>query len=136
MPSNKDEPLSFINPSSSPITVSDGENSYLVGHNAQIESSYGSFQRDSLLGSSDSDGSRDNEFGYLRPEFWKSWDRHYGVCGPPLVTRFKKEIKSHGLQRKVSVSPCSDIGGHKYARNVIIFGSNTNGQDTWYWLSL
>ncbi|GMH24363.1 hypothetical protein Nepgr_026206 [Nepenthes gracilis] len=256
MSSNRDEPLSFINPSSSPITVSDGENSYLLDHNAQIGGGYGSFQRDSQLGSCDSNGGGDSEFGYLRPEFRKSstvgtvryherhvflcyknpgnwpprieaaefdrlprllsaalaaktgnmkketflticeghdgtetsngdvlifpdmiryrrlthfdidtfveevlikdgeWlpgtpeklkgfyvfvcchgsrDRRCGVCGPPLVTRFKEEVESHGLQGKVSVSPCSDIGGHKYAGNVIIFGSNTDGQVTGHW---
>ncbi|KAA8527080.1 hypothetical protein F0562_008691 [Nyssa sinensis] len=60
-------------------------------------------------------------------------DRRCGVCGPALITRFKEEIESHGLQGKVSVSPCSHIGGHKYAGNVIIFGSNINGEVTGHW---
>ncbi|KAJ0045733.1 hypothetical protein Pint_03813 [Pistacia integerrima] len=74
------------------------------------------------------------------PETLKGWyvfvcshgsrDRRCGVCGPPLVSRFKEEIETHGLQGKVSVSPCSHIGGHKYAGNVIIFGSNINAKIT------
>ncbi|GMJ05009.1 hypothetical protein like AT4G26620 [Hibiscus trionum] len=62
-----------------------------------------------------------------------SRDRRCGVCGPPLVSRFKEEIVLHGLQDRVSVSPCSHIGGHKYAGNVIIFGSNINGEVTGHW---
>ncbi|CAL5390251.1 unnamed protein product [Camellia sinensis] len=60
-------------------------------------------------------------------------DRRCGVCGPAVITRFKEEIKLHGLQCKVSVSPCSHIGGHKYAGNVIIFASNINGEVTGHW---
>ncbi|XP_059662375.1 uncharacterized protein LOC132308336 [Cornus florida] len=62
-----------------------------------------------------------------------SRDRRCGVCGPALITRFKEEIESRGLQSKVSVSACSHIGGHKYAGNVIIFGSNINGEVTGHW---
>ncbi|KAH7546950.1 hypothetical protein FEM48_Zijuj01G0255400 [Ziziphus jujuba var. spinosa] len=62
-----------------------------------------------------------------------SRDRRCGVCGPALVTRFRNEIESYGLQGKISVSPCSHIGGHKYAGNVIIFGSNINGGVTGHW---
>ncbi|KAF8410882.1 hypothetical protein HHK36_003419 [Tetracentron sinense] len=62
-----------------------------------------------------------------------SRDRRCGVCGPALVTRFKEEIDSHGLQGQVSVSPCSHIGGHKYAGNVNIFGPNIDGQVTGHW---
>ncbi|XP_057982407.1 uncharacterized protein LOC131167627 [Malania oleifera] len=60
-------------------------------------------------------------------------DRRCGVCGPSLVARFKEEIELHGLNGKVSVSPCSHIGGHKYAGNVIIFGSNSDGDVTGHW---
>ncbi|CAK7324488.1 unnamed protein product [Dovyalis caffra] len=62
-----------------------------------------------------------------------SRDRRCGVCGPALVSRFKEEIELHGLQGKISVSPCSHIGGHKYAGNVIIFGSSINGAVTGHW---
>ncbi|KAK7276978.1 hypothetical protein RIF29_18127 [Crotalaria pallida] len=62
-----------------------------------------------------------------------SRDRRCGVCGPVLVSRFKEEIELHCLQGKVFVSPCSHIGGHKYAGNVIIFGSSMNGEVTGHW---
>ncbi|XP_010252804.1 PREDICTED: uncharacterized protein LOC104594278 [Nelumbo nucifera] len=62
-----------------------------------------------------------------------SRDRRCGVCGPALVTRFKEEIDARGLQGQVSVSPCSHIGGHKYAGNVIIFGPNMNGKVMGHW---
>lgn len=60
-------------------------------------------------------------------------DRRCGVCGPAVIARFKDEIDSHGLQSKVSVRSCSHIGGHKYAGNVIIFGSSINGKVTGHW---
>lgn len=59
-----------------------------------------------------------------------SRDRRCGVCGPILVSRFRQEIDLHGLQGKVLISSCSHIGGHKYAGNVIIFGSSINGEVT------
>lgn len=60
-------------------------------------------------------------------------DKRCGVCGPALVSRFKDEIESRGDQGKVYVRPCSHIGGHKYAGNVIIFGSNNHGKVTGHW---
>uniref|UniRef100_A0A7N1A9T2 Sucrase/ferredoxin-like family protein n=1 Tax=Kalanchoe fedtschenkoi TaxID=63787 RepID=A0A7N1A9T2_KALFE len=60
-------------------------------------------------------------------------DRRCGVCGPVLITRFKEEIESRGLQGKLFVRPCSHIGGHKYAGNVIIFGSSIGGEVTGHW---
>ncbi|KAF5191078.1 Sucrase/ferredoxin-like family protein [Thalictrum thalictroides] len=62
-----------------------------------------------------------------------SRDRRCGVCGPALVTRFKEEIDYRGLQGQVSVSPCSHIGGHKYAGNVIIFSRNVHGLVSGHW---
>ncbi|XP_027330962.1 uncharacterized protein LOC113846663 isoform X2 [Abrus precatorius] len=62
-----------------------------------------------------------------------SRDRRCGVCGPVLVSRFREEIELHCLQGKVFVSPCSHIGGHKYAGNVIIFISDMNGEVTGHW---
>ncbi|KAM1276336.1 hypothetical protein ACFX13_029572 [Malus domestica] len=62
-----------------------------------------------------------------------SRDRRCGVCGPPLINRFREEVELHGLQGKVSVSPCSHIGGHKYAGNVIMFGSNCNRKVSGHW---
>ncbi|KAL1811423.1 hypothetical protein DCAR_0623553 [Daucus carota subsp. sativus] len=60
-------------------------------------------------------------------------DRRCGVCGPSVVARFKEEIELRGLQGKVHVRPCSHIGGHKYAGNVIIFGSTISGEATGHW---
>ncbi|MED6218593.1 hypothetical protein PIB30_028028 [Stylosanthes scabra] len=62
-----------------------------------------------------------------------SRDRRCGVCGPVLVSRFREEIEIHGLQGKVFVSPCSHIGGHKYAGNVILFRSSVCGEVTGHW---
>nr|POF22849.1 oligopeptide transporter 5 [Quercus suber] len=63
----------------------------------------------------------------------RSRDRRCGVCGLALISRFKEEIELHGLQSTVSVSPCSHLGGHKYAGNVIVFGSKINGEVTGHW---
>ncbi|CAL9136892.1 unnamed protein product [Musa acuminata var. zebrina] len=62
-----------------------------------------------------------------------SRDRRCGVCGPVLMQRFKEEISSRGLQGQVFVSPCSHIGGHKYAGNVIIYSPNDNGEVSGHW---
>ncbi|XP_077237630.1 sucrase/ferredoxin-like family protein [Tasmannia lanceolata] len=62
-----------------------------------------------------------------------SRDRKCGVCGPVLVTKFKEEIDARGLQGQVSVSPCSHIGGHKYAGNVIIFSPIIDGEVAGHW---
>lgn len=257
MSSNKEEPLSFSNPSSSsPITLSEGENSssYLI--EPQIGSASSSFQSDSILYDAGGSNSCDPEFGFLRFDFRRdtllgsvqyydrhvflcyknprNWpprieaaefdrlprllsaalaarksdmnketrlticegrdgtetsngdvlifpdmiryrrlthfdvdtfveevlikdgewlpgnpeklkgcyificchgsrDRRCGVCGPPLVARFKEEVDLHGLQGKVSISPCSHVGGHKYAGNVIIFKSRVDGEVTGHW---
>lgn len=55
-------------------------------------------------------------------------DKRCGVCGPVLIEKFKEEIKSRGLNDQVFVNSCSHIGGHKYAGNVIIFGTNADGK--------
>uniref|UniRef100_A0A2P2K9T1 Uncharacterized protein MANES_15G069800 n=1 Tax=Rhizophora mucronata TaxID=61149 RepID=A0A2P2K9T1_RHIMU len=62
-----------------------------------------------------------------------SRDRRCGVCGPAVISRFKEEIELHGLLGKVSVRPCSHISGHKYAGNVIIFGSSIGGIVSGHW---
>lgn len=62
-----------------------------------------------------------------------SRDKRCGVCGPSLVSRFKDEIELRGHQNKVFVRPCSHIGGHKYAGNVIIFRSDNHGNVTGHW---
>ncbi|PWA40076.1 Sucraseferredoxin-like protein [Artemisia annua] len=56
------------------------------------------------------------------------WGKRCGVCGPVLVSRFKDEIELQGHQNKVLLHPCSHVGGHKYAGNVIIFRSDNHGK--------
>lgn len=62
-----------------------------------------------------------------------SRDKRCGVCGPILIDRFKEEILARGLEDQVFVSPCSHIGGHKYAGNVIIFGQSKTGEVSGHW---
>ncbi|KAI3417051.1 uncharacterized protein J3R85_014789 [Psidium guajava] len=62
-----------------------------------------------------------------------SQDNRCGVCGPALVSRFREEIELRGLHGKVTVSPCSHVGGHKYAGNVIIFGPDFSGAISGHW---
>ncbi|CAI9784087.1 unnamed protein product [Fraxinus pennsylvanica] len=86
---------------------------------------------------------KDGEWLPGSPEALRGWyifvcchgtrDRRCGICGPSVISRFKDEIESRGLQGKVSVSPCSHIGGHKYAGNVIIFGPNGKKEVTGHW---
>ncbi|KAK4439686.1 Altered inheritance of mitochondria protein 32 [Sesamum alatum] len=86
---------------------------------------------------------KDGEWLPGSPEALRGWyifvcchgtrDRRCGVCGPSVISKFKNEIESRGLQGKVSVSPCSHIGGHKYAGNVIIFGPNMKKEVTGHW---
>lgn len=60
-------------------------------------------------------------------------DKRCGVCGPVLIEKFKDEIGSRGLNDQVFVSACSHVGGHKYAGNLIIFGTNAEGKVTGDW---
>ncbi|KAF5479673.1 hypothetical protein F2P56_000474 [Juglans regia] len=62
-----------------------------------------------------------------------SRDRRCGVCGPVLIEKFKEEIDSRGLKDQVFVSPCSHIGGHKYAGNVIIYSPGPDGKIMGHW---
>ena len=86
MASNRDDPLSFKNPSlSSPI---EGE-SFLLDHNSnsQIGSASGSFQNEGFLGGLDGAGDT-ADFGFFRPEFRQGqlvgtvepYDRHVFLC--------------------------------------------------------
>ncbi|PIN02714.1 hypothetical protein CDL12_24768 [Handroanthus impetiginosus] len=86
---------------------------------------------------------KDGEWLPGSPEALRGWyifvcchgtrDRRCGVCGPSVIGKFRNEIETRGLQGKVSVSPCSHIGGHKYAGNVIIFGPNMKKEVTGHW---
>ncbi|XP_074584977.1 uncharacterized protein LOC141840807 [Curcuma longa] len=62
-----------------------------------------------------------------------SRDRRCGVCGPALIKRFQEETSSRGLQGEVFVIPCSHIGGHKYAGNVIIFSRSVSEAVSGHW---
>ncbi|KAL0904688.1 hypothetical protein M5K25_026822 [Dendrobium thyrsiflorum] len=62
-----------------------------------------------------------------------SRDQRCGVCGPILIEKFKEEISLRGLEGQVFVSPCSHIGGHKYAGNVIIFSQSKTGEVSGNW---
>ncbi|XP_074301726.1 altered inheritance of mitochondria protein 32-like [Silene latifolia] len=63
-----------------------------------------------------------------------SRDKRCGVCGPVLVEKFKEEIESKSLNDHVFVNACSHVGGHKYAGNLIIFGTDEKGKviGDWY----
>uniref|UniRef100_A0A1J3HZ76 Altered inheritance of mitochondria protein 32 n=1 Tax=Noccaea caerulescens TaxID=107243 RepID=A0A1J3HZ76_NOCCA len=62
-----------------------------------------------------------------------SRDKRCGVCGPALMDKFEKEIGSRGLADKIFVLPCSHIGGHKYAGNLIVFSPDSAGNISGHW---
>ncbi|XP_018477391.2 uncharacterized protein LOC108848503 isoform X1 [Raphanus sativus] len=62
-----------------------------------------------------------------------SRDKRCGVCGPALMEKFEQEIGSRGLSGKVFVKPCSHIGGHKYAGNLIVFSPDSAGNVSGHW---
>lgn len=62
-----------------------------------------------------------------------SRDRRCGVCGPPLIEKLNEEIELRGLKDQLFVSPCSHIGGHKYAGNLIVFSPDSAGTITGHW---
>ncbi|KAG9446487.1 hypothetical protein H6P81_012615 [Aristolochia fimbriata] len=62
-----------------------------------------------------------------------SRDKRCGVCGPILVKNFKEEIERRGLKDSVFVVPCSHVGGHKYAGNVILFSPDPVGKIVGHW---
>ncbi|KAG7563792.1 Thioredoxin-like superfamily [Arabidopsis suecica] len=62
-----------------------------------------------------------------------SRDKRCGVCGPVLMEKFLQEIGSRGLSEKIVVLPCSHIGGHKYAGNLIVFSPDSAGNVSGHW---
>ncbi|VVB04232.1 unnamed protein product [Arabis nemorensis] len=62
-----------------------------------------------------------------------SRDKRCGVCGPALMEKFEEEIGSRGLSDKIFVKPCSHIGGHKYAGNLIVFSPDSTGNISGHW---
>jgi (2Fe-2S) ferredoxin len=49
------------------------------------------------------------------------------------MEKFEKEIGSRGLSGKIFVLPCSHIGGHKYAGNLIVFSPDSAGIVSGHW---
>ncbi|KAI4366882.1 hypothetical protein MLD38_022691 [Melastoma candidum] len=62
-----------------------------------------------------------------------SRDMRCGVCGPALIEKLIEEVDLRGLADQITVSPCSHIGGHKYAGNVIIYSPDADGNVTGHW---
>ncbi|XP_044501021.1 altered inheritance of mitochondria protein 32 [Mangifera indica] len=62
-----------------------------------------------------------------------SRDKRCGVCGPALIEKLNEEIESRGLKGQIFVSPCSHIGGHKYAGNLIIYSPDSEGKIMGHW---
>ncbi|XP_071710617.1 altered inheritance of mitochondria protein 32-like [Rutidosis leptorrhynchoides] len=62
-----------------------------------------------------------------------SRDKRCGVCGPPLIKKFNEEIAVRELKDQVFVSPCSHVGGHKYAGNLIIYSAVQDEKVTGHW---
>ncbi|KAL1203380.1 hypothetical protein V5N11_033162 [Cardamine amara subsp. amara] len=62
-----------------------------------------------------------------------SRDTRCGVCGPALMEKFEQEISSRGLSDQIFVKPCSHIGGHKYAGNLIVFSPDSAGNISGHW---
>ncbi|KAJ3678536.1 hypothetical protein LUZ60_002339 [Juncus effusus] len=60
-------------------------------------------------------------------------DARCGFCGPVLIEKFQDELDGLGLADRVFVGHCSHIGGHKYAGNVVIFGSGFNHEAAGHW---
>ena len=62
-----------------------------------------------------------------------SRDKRCGVCGPALIDKLNEEIESRGLKDQIFVSPCSHVGGHKYAGNLIIYSPDSEGKTMGHW---
>ncbi|KAH7447587.1 hypothetical protein KP509_01G112800 [Ceratopteris richardii] len=58
---------------------------------------------------------------------------NHGKLGPALITKLKEELACHLPDAKFSVKPCSYIGGHKFVKNLIVYGSNCTGQVLGHW---
>lgn len=56
-------------------------------------------------------------------------DERCGLCGPPLLARFRAEIAERGLGDEVFVHQASHVGGHHFAGNILIYPSGD-----WYGL--
>ena len=50
-------------------------------------------------------------------------DGRCGYCGPAIIDLINQELVKKGGEGKVEVFPCSHVGGHAYAGNVLVYGS-------------
>ncbi|KAK4778977.1 hypothetical protein SAY86_006505 [Trapa natans] len=62
-----------------------------------------------------------------------SRDKRCGLCGPALIEKLEEEIELRGIKNEIFVSPCSHIGGHKYAGNLIIYSPDAEGKIFGHW---
>lgn len=60
-------------------------------------------------------------------------DRRCGVCGTALASRFREEVQRRGDADSVNIWPCSHVGGHEYAGNVITYSRQPDGRVAGHW---
>lgn len=51
-------------------------------------------------------------------------DGRCGYCGPAIVDLMRQDLKAKKADDKIFVYPCSHVGGHAYAGNVLVYGKN------------
>jgi hypothetical protein len=61
-----------------------------------------------------------------------SRDRRCGKRGAPLAARLHELIEERGLADKIEVFQSSHVGGHKYAGNLLIYGSSHPADGDWF----
>ena len=59
-------------------------------------------------------------------------DSRCGTAGPPLAAALLRGVRKHGLQEQVRVLRTSHVGGHKYAGNVLVYGSRHPCDGDWF----
>lgn len=48
-------------------------------------------------------------------------DRRCGQCGPPLIDALEDYLAEQNFSKKSHVYPCSHVGGHRYAGNLLVY---------------
>lgn len=48
-------------------------------------------------------------------------DPRCGQCGPPIMETLEEYLSSQNLTSKWHVNPCSHVGGHRYAANLLVY---------------
>ncbi|KAL3700455.1 hypothetical protein R1sor_018477 [Riccia sorocarpa] len=94
-----------------------------------------SFVEDVLVKGKDWAGSKAEQLpgSYVFVCAHASRDARCGTCGPVLIQKIREEAAARELEGQIFVRPCSHIGGHKYAGNVIIFSRSGSGQVSGHW---